>query len=84
MPGEKIIHGAIFIDSLPVLNIPPQEGIGIVIPSPRKESALSVRMAPAIPKVALTSTGAIALGKTCLKMMRFEEYPRDRPAITNS
>jgi hypothetical protein len=41
-------------------------------------------MAEAMPKVALTSTGALAFGSTCPKMMRRDGMPSARAACTYS
>ena len=44
-PGKTATQGAISIYSLPWCNIPPHDGDGGCIPSPKKLSALSARIA---------------------------------------
>ena len=61
-PGNKVIHQAMPSVDLDSIRIFPQLGIGGCTPSPRKLKLDSSKIAPAIPKVALTRTGPIALG----------------------
>ncbi len=51
---------------------------------PRKDKALSVKIAPATPRVAETSTGEMALGKICRKMILTSRAPMARAARTKS
>src|SRR5207244_12364571 len=62
----------------------PQVGVGGWTANPRNESADSVRMAAATPKVAFTVIGPMALGIMCQKMMRESRAPEARAASTNS
>lgn len=50
-PGKKLTHHAIPMTSLPSLNKLPQLICGALIPSPRKLSPDSARIAPPTPKV---------------------------------
>ena len=49
---------------------PPQLGVGGWVPKPKKESAASTRMAPAIPNVAITRMGPTMLGRIWVNIMR--------------
>ena len=83
MPGKATSH---HIERLlrASLSSAPQLAEGGGDPKPRKESALSVRIADAMPNVIGTSTGARALGRMCRSMMRSGPAPADRAASTNS
>jgi hypothetical protein len=70
--------------SFPAVRMFPQDGVGGCTPMPRKESADSVRIAPATPRVAATRTGASVLGRMCRKMMRASPAPCARAAATKS
>ncbi|OPY10892.1 MAG: hypothetical protein A4E67_00414 [Syntrophaceae bacterium PtaB.Bin038] len=50
--------------SFPAVRMLPQLGVGGCTPIPRKLRADSVRIAPATPRVAATSTEAMQLGRT--------------------
>ena len=62
----------------------PQLGVGGGTPMPRNESADSVRIAAATPRVAEISTGDKALGRIWRKMIRRSEAPSARAARTKS
>ena len=61
-PGIKVSQGASKMKRLPSARIFPQVAWGGGTPNPRKLRPASVRIAEAIPIVADTRTGAIALG----------------------
>src|SRR5690606_30285798 len=61
-PGNRAIHQAKAKVSLPAVSMLPQLGVGGCTPSPRKLRPPSTRIAPAIPSVAVTSTGGRAPG----------------------
>src|SRR5262249_57890820 len=65
-PGNTTIHQA--PDgryALPVRTSVPSEGEGGGLPTPRKDSVASVRIAFPSPMVAMTTMGPITLGSTC-------------------
>ena len=62
MPGMKVSQGASKMKFLPFERILPQVAWGGGTPNPKKLKPASVKMAEAIPMVAETSTGAMALG----------------------
>ena len=70
--------------SLPAVRMFPHEGVGGCTPRPRNERPLSVRIAPATPSTAATSTGAIAFGRMCRKISRASPAPSARAATTKS
>src|SRR5690606_9961246 len=73
-PGHTLIHQAsrIMVREAPIMN--PQL-IMLRSPSPRKESADSVRMAVATMKDAETIIGDMALGRICDETMRDGFWP---------
>src|ERR1043166_3330058 len=62
----------------------PQDGVGGWAPRPMNESAASAMIAPPMPSVAATITGAITLGSTWRAMMRTSDAPSARAAWTYS
>ncbi len=54
------------------------------MPTPRKLSAASAKMARGMPSVTETMIGASALGRICAKTMRGVREPTARDASTNS
>jgi hypothetical protein len=53
-------------------------------PKPKNDNADSTNTADAIPNAADTNTGASALGKTCLKIIRLVEKPNASAATMKS
>jgi hypothetical protein len=68
----------------PSLIISPQDEVGGCMPSPRKLRIDSVAMAPAIPRLATTITGAMTLGSTWVKMILQTPMPDARAATMKS
>jgi len=62
----------------------PQDGVGGCTPRPRKLRDDSMSIAPPTPSTAETKTGAIALGRMCLKIIRVSRAPTALEAITKS
>ena len=62
----------------------PQLGVGGLMPTPRKLSAASAKIARGMPSVTETMMGASELGSRWPKMMRGERAPTLRDASTNS
>src|SRR3989338_742885 len=83
-PGNTEIHHAISILSLPMVNIFPQLAVGGWTPMPRKLNADSTSTAPAMPNTADTSTGDMAFGRICLKIILKSLAPNALAARTNS
>ena len=69
-PGNTESHGAVVIWSRASESMLPQLGKGGRMPRPRNDSAASDRMAPPMPRVAITISGPRMLGSTCVNMMR--------------
>ena len=61
-PGTKVSQGASKMNLFPSERMLPQVALGGGTPKPRKLNPASVKIAPAMPMVAETRTGAIALG----------------------
>src|SRR5690606_7343473 len=82
-PGKMTSHGACSPKrrALP-LSMPPSEGAGGAIPSPRKLSDASARTALPIDADATTMTMGTVLGVTCRKMIRASDAPMERAAST--
>ena len=79
-PGNTVIHQAIPSVDLDSIRILPQLGVGGCTPNPRKLKPDSIKIAPAIPRVAFTNTGPTALGIKCLLMILKLEAPSARSA----
>src|SRR5258706_425489 len=62
----------------------PSDTSGGWIPKPRKDNAVSTRMAPATTSVPLTMIGPRLLGRMRRKMIRVLDAPTARAASTNS
>lgn len=84
MPGKSESHHATPSVLWPRVRMLPQLGVGGCTPMPRKDSADSTSTAEATPKVAATSTGAMALGRMCRKMIRGLLAPMAFTASTKS
>ena len=69
-PGIKVNHHAKSMKSRDCDNISPQLGVGGCTPNPKKLNDDSMSMVEAIPNVADTITGAMALGSICLKIIQ--------------
>ena len=63
IPGKIEIQGAVKSCSLAVANIPPQLGVGGWVPRPKKDKEASIKMAPDMPKVAMTKIGPTIFGR---------------------
>src|SRR5258705_6902483 len=61
-PGAIETHGATRSRSRPSATIAPHDGVGGCAPRPMNDSAASAMIAPPMPRVAATITGAITLG----------------------
>ena len=64
--------------------IPPHEGVGGGTPNPRKLNADSIRIASAMPNVAVTIKIGASAGNTCRIRMRKSDTPTLRAASTYS
>ena len=62
----------------------PQVGVGGVTPRPRNDSPASVRIALAIPSVALTIMKASVFGRRCLAILDLSDIPSTSVACMNS
>jgi hypothetical protein len=80
-PGNSASHQA-YVAPRATDSIDPQLTVVADTPKPRKLKLDSINIAEAIPNAALTITGAIALGSTCLNMVLMFEYPRATAAVT--
>ena len=83
MPGIATRYQAVRKSERPMPTMLPQE-MAFGSPSPRNDRADSVRMAEATMMEALTTMGAMALGRICVKMMRASLMPMRRHDATNS
>jgi hypothetical protein len=83
IPGNTINHHASG-SVLPIFNIEPQVTVSAGTPIFKNDSPLSIKMAEAIPNAMVTKTGAIELGKACLKIIRQGLKPIDRAAVIYS
>ncbi len=81
IPGNAVSHHASKIYSLPFVRMFPQLGFGGCTPNPRKLRPASRSTAVASPIVAVTKTGARALGRICRKMILRLPAPRLRAAV---
>ena len=84
IPGINVSQGASKMKVFPLERILPQVAWGGGTPNPKKLKPASVKMAVAIPMVADTSTGAMALGIMCRNMIRRFPMPRALAAVTKS
>ena len=82
-PGNIASHHAL---DAPLASFRSEPHVTVVAltPNPRKLKAASVRIAPAIANAPETSTGAIAFGITCLKIICFPEKPMEFAAVMYS
>src|SRR5262249_20687157 len=69
-PGNTESQGAALIWSRASESMLPQLGKGGRMPSPRNDSAASARIAPPMPRVAITIKGPRMFGRTWVNMMR--------------
>src|SRR5206468_5435492 len=83
-PGAIETHGATRSKSRPSATIAPHDGVGGCAPRPMNDSAASAMIAPPMPSVAATITGAITLGSRWRAMIRASDAPRARAACTYS
>src|SRR6188768_2139232 len=83
-PGIRNNHGASKMYDRPSAKMLPQVAYGGRTPKPRNDSADSVKIACATLIVAVTSTGAIAFGTMCRKMIRHSGNPSALAAVTKS
>ena len=81
-PGAKDNTGVVSRYRYPSLTIAPQAAPGGAIPTPRKLSAASAKMADPIIMVIKTMRGGKQLGATCLSMTLELLAPMARPAMT--
>ena len=81
-PGNVVTHQAWRRKLRPSLSMAPHSDDGGWAPTPRKESAAPVRMAPATPRVATTMTGDTTFGRMCRPTMRASRHPVVRAAST--
>ena len=83
-PGNRARSGRFQMKFCAPLSMLPQVGVGGWIPSPRYDSADSVRIAFATPSDAETMIAGIAWGRTWRRMIRSSRAPSVRAAVTNS
>ena len=69
-PGKIVRCGASNRCDRPASSMVPQLGVGGCTPRPRKLSAASAMIAPAMPSVAWTTTAGSAVGSTCRRTIR--------------
>ena len=75
-PGNTTSHHALNC-SRPAFSKDPQVTVVGGTPTPKKESADSVKIAEATPNAIATKAGANALGSACLKMILNSLKPMD-------
>jgi hypothetical protein len=82
-PGKTASHGACSMNARPVLlSISPHEGVGGCVPTPRKLSVASMRIALPNQMDAMMRIGAVTLGRMWLRMMRGCRQPMAWAAST--
>nr|OOW57734.1 hypothetical protein Xcnt_04760 [Xanthomonas campestris pv. centellae] len=81
-PGKKLIHQARATKSRPTDSRVPHSAAGGGLPSPRKLSADAHTMIWPTPRVTVTSSGRIALGRMCRSTIRHGPWPSTRAAST--
>ena len=63
------------MDQVPEVFIEPQDGVGMVMPTPRKERLASDRIVPPTLLIIITRFGDMMLGSMCLTMMNMLPAP---------